>query len=90
MGLTDISFDWSNKKWNSPYKYKKWLRANTYYREGERTSVRDREIAANFLRKYKKQKAIDGHRKALVILKPPPRRQFAAREKGWMAHQEGA
>ena len=69
LGLTDIAFDWA--KWTSPAKYKKWVRKNTYHHDGEKTSVRDREVARNFLRLYRKQKPIDGHRKALVIWNQP-------------------
>lgn len=69
LGLTDIAFDWF--ACSSPYKYKKWLRANTYYHEGQKGQVRDRIMARNFLRLYKRQKPISGRRKALVITNQP-------------------
>lgn len=65
LGLTDVAFDWN--EWTSPYKYKKWIRANTYYHENKRVPVRNREMAKNFLRQYRRQRPIDGKRKALVI-----------------------
>ncbi len=69
LGLTDIAFDW--EKWTSPRKYGKWLRKNTYYHSGERFSIRDREMANNFLKQYKRQNTISGRRKALYIVNQP-------------------
>ncbi len=69
LGLTDIAFDWS--EWTSPVKYRKWVYKNTYYHEGQKTSVRDREMARNFLSLYKKQRPTDRSRKALVIWNQP-------------------
>ncbi len=82
LGLTDIAFDWS--KWKSPYKYKKWLRANTYYNEKSKASVRDREMTRNFLRQYKAQTPMDGKRKALVITNQPHAiSSLHGRTEGW-------
>lgn len=63
LGLTDAKFDWH--KAISPAKYRKWY-ANVNY-----TSVRDKMMADNFIRLYKRQKPIQGHRKALVITNEP-------------------
>lgn len=77
LGLTDIAFDWTQwtspdkYKWTFPNKYRKWARKNTYFHKGQRTFIRDREMAKNFLSQYKKQKAINGHQKALVIWNEP-------------------
>lgn len=82
IGLTDIAFDWSSC--HSPLKYKKWLRAYTYYKEGSEGQVRDGVMARNFLRLYKKQTPIDGHRKALLITNQPHAiASRRARTEGW-------
>lgn len=51
LGLTDIAFDWTQwtspdkYKWTFPNKYRKWARKNTYFHKGQRTFIRDREMA---------------------------------------------
>lgn len=65
LGLTDIAFDWY--KVQSPVKYKKWYYKNTVIDPDKRQSVRDKVMAENFIRQYKRQKPLNGCRKALLI-----------------------
>lgn len=62
LGLTDVKFDWH--KAVSPTKYRKW-----YYKIN--FGKRDKIMADNFIRLYKRQKPIEGNRKALVITNEP-------------------
>lgn len=72
LGLTDPEFDWYET--TSPECYRKW-----YYdysmlypdKAPEEQCVRDRIMAENFSRLYRRQKPIDGSRKALVITNHP-------------------
>lgn len=63
LGLTDVEFDWY--KAESPSEYRKW------YDKLDKNYERDRIMAKNFIRLYKKQKPIGGHRKALLITNLP-------------------
>lgn len=63
LGLTDVAFDWH--KPIRPYKYRRWWNKVNY------NGIRDKVMADNFIRLYKQQKPIDGHRKALVITNLP-------------------
>lgn len=62
LGLTDVEFDWYKIK--SPAKYKKWYSKYAY-------DIRDKIMAKNFIKQYKRQKPINGHRKALLITNHP-------------------
>ncbi len=72
LGLTDPEFDWYETM--SPEYYRQW-----YYdyamlypdKTPEEQCVRDRIMAENFSRLYRRQKPIDGSRKALVITNHP-------------------
>lgn len=62
LGLTDVKFDWH--KAVSPTKYRKWYHKINF-------GKRDKMMADNFIRLYKRQKPIEGNRKALVITNEP-------------------
>lgn len=70
LGLTDIAFDWY--KAQSPVKYRKWYYKNTVGGpDNKRQLVRDKVMAENFIRQYKRQKPLNGCRKALLITNQP-------------------
>lgn len=66
LGLTDVEFDWYKVK--SPVWYRKWYYK---YAVSNTKNIRDKIMAKNFIRQYKKQKPIGGRRKALLITNHP-------------------
>lgn len=69
IGCTDIAFDWYNT--TDPNRYRKWLYRNTVFQKRGKQDVRDKEMATNFLRQYKRQQPLNGKRKALLITNQP-------------------
>lgn len=69
LGLTDVEFDWYKAK--SPAKYRKWYYKYTVADSEGKNDVRDKSMAKNFIKQYKRQKPINGCRKALLITNQP-------------------
>lgn len=69
LGLTDVEFDWH--KAISPAKYRKWYYKYTVADPDKKQTMRDKLMARNFIREYKRQKPINGCKKALLITNQP-------------------